>query len=219
MYSLNELDGLIRKSAVGAGLPVGYAEDLATAGVWLARRGLPVCEIIASGLSEKAFPPICYVQTDSGYTFSGAQAVMAGPAAIDLLLVADQSELEIELTGLDSPVLVLGFLGDAADRCREVFSLSLETEEMSGHAREYRLGPDAQIDPASFRPLGPCDAKVRRISKAGSYVLREGAIRYDPSDNLDTGWARLETLAQRVYVPASSESRQRGAGAGLTDND
>lgn len=32
-------------------------------------------------------------------------------------------------------------------------------------------------------------------------------------------WAVLKALAARTYVPATEESRLRGAGAGLRDND
>jgi hypothetical protein len=32
-------------------------------------------------------------------------------------------------------------------------------------------------------------------------------------------WHALDDLGKRTYVPASEESRARGAGAGRTDND
>ncbi|MEO0980892.1 MAG: DUF3726 domain-containing protein, partial [Pseudomonadota bacterium] len=32
-------------------------------------------------------------------------------------------------------------------------------------------------------------------------------------------WTRLGVLAHRTYAPATDESRLRGAGAGLSDND
>jgi len=35
----------------------------------------------------------------------------------------------------------------------------------------------------------------------------------------DHRWSVLEALAARTYVPATTESRASGAGAGLTDND
>lgn len=219
MYSLNELETLIRSSAVGAGLPLGNVEDVATAGTWLARRGFPVCDIIAAGLSENAFPPSRYVSTDWGYTFSNAQAVIAGPGAIDLLLAADQRELAIELTALDLPVLVLGLLGDAADSGKGVFGLSIETQDVITHDFEYIVGPGTQIDVKRFPSRRPSDTRLRLLSKGRSCVSREPAFRYDPSANMDNGWGRLERLARRACVRASSVSRTRGAGAGLTDND
>jgi hypothetical protein len=45
------------------------------------------------------------------------------------------------------------------------------------------------------------------------------ATRYDPVETSDFGWDRITELARRTYVPASDQSRLRGAGAGLTDND
>lgn len=35
----------------------------------------------------------------------------------------------------------------------------------------------------------------------------------------DDDWRRIGALAARTYVPSTEESRARGAGAGLTDND
>jgi hypothetical protein len=32
-------------------------------------------------------------------------------------------------------------------------------------------------------------------------------------------WARLSGFAHRTFAPATEESRMRGAGAGLSDND
>ena len=41
-------------------------------------------------------------------------------------------------------------------------------------------------------------------------------LRADPDPN---DWAALLAFAHRTYAPATEESRLRGAGAGLSDND
>ena len=51
-YALNELDGLLKKASIGAGFPVGQAIAIAAAGVWLARRGFPACEIVARAVAS-----------------------------------------------------------------------------------------------------------------------------------------------------------------------
>ncbi len=61
------------------------------------------------------------------------------------------------------------------------------------------------------------------ILKAGHVVAQEPAKSAKPLPRRkmidDALWDRLQELAARTYVPASDASREKGAGAGLTDND
>ena len=45
---------------------------------------------------------------------------------------------------------------------------------------------------------------------------REPVMRAEVSEE---SWARLGEFARRTFAPATEESRQRGAGSGLSDND
>lgn len=212
MYALNELQTLIYKAAVGAGLPTGIAQEISVAGVWLAQRRFPVCEVIARALADAYGASVNCTKNDRGFDLADARAAIAGPSAIDLLLATDQSNCEIGLTGLDEPLLLLGFVGVAAD-CTGV-TISMSTPE-----HLFAIVCAGNVDKTTFPAIGPIDVILRRASGKADTTLTAPATRYDPAALSDTGWSQLEQLARRTYVPATDQSRASGAGAGLTDND
>ena len=209
-YSLNELESLLKKAAVGAGLPVGHAVAIAGAGVWLARRKLPVCEIIAravaDGVRESAVE-----SGGTGLAFKAARAAVDGPAAIDLLLAGTVDET-ITLNDVDEPALLVGLAGAAA----QVHGVSIALDAGDG---EMVLGVGAEIVPAEWRAAGKRTLVMRQCNDLNGGDAGNLATRYDPAACADSGWDQLVALAHRTYVPASDQSRLSGAGAGLTDND
>lgn len=82
--------------------------------------------------------------------------------------------------------------------------------------------PEALLDALAALPRGPIldNALAPAPTPLGdSYREAQGRpppVRLSLSDALRD---RLLALAQATYVPASTASRQAGAGAGLTDND
>ena len=212
MYSLNELESLIYKASIGAGLPVGCAQDIGTAGVWLARRRFPVFTILARALEEGYDAATQYVATAKGGEFLSARAAVTGPSAIDLLIAGDANDAEVHLLGLDAPALLLGLAGVAADNYGITFSVAITN-------CRYVVGPDGDVDAMSFPIEGPVDVLLRRSVDMDRKPLLEAPSRYDPISVADTGKPALDALAWKTYVPASAHSRISGAGAGLTDND
>ena len=79
-------------------------------------------------------------------------------------------------------------------------------------------GPHIEADGAEALQAGRADSvTVRGVkhSAADRPAPRSAErVQVSPDD-----WAVLKGLAQRTYVPATDESRLRGAGAGLDDND
>ena len=49
--------------------------------------------------------------------------------------------------------------------------------------------------------------------------VASSAVLYHHTNTDLSVWEALETLAKLTYVPATETSRQKGAGAGLVDND
>jgi hypothetical protein len=212
MYALNELQTLIYKAAVGARLPVGIAQEIAAAGVWLAQRRYPVCEMITRALADAIDASVNCKKNDQGFELAEARAAVAGPSAIDMLMADNRADCEISLNGLDEPLLLLGLVGVAAE-CAGL-TTTISTPEHS-----FIIGPVGDIDQASFPTHGPIDVSLQPASDDRTTILIAPATRYDPSAISDTGWTQLEQLAHRTYVPATDHSRTSGAGAGLTDND
>lgn len=209
-HSLNELESLLKKAAVGAGFPVGHAVAIAAAGVWLARRGIPVCEVvvrtIAGGMGD------CQVVRDKGgATFQPARAGMAGPPAIDLLL-ADVGDETATLQDVDEPVLLLGLAGVAGKANQVGFAIASTEGDIVVDDVAAMPSPDWIV--AAKRRM-----TLRLLTDRPPSRETDLASRYDPMACGDSGWEALEALAYKTYVPASDQSRISGAGAGLTDND
>lgn len=207
-YALNELDNLLRKAAVGGGFPVGNAIAIAAAGVWLARRGFPVCEIVQRALSG-GMAAIRLTHDDGRARFDTARAAIDGVAAIDLLLAGAG---DVVLCDLDEPRLVLGLAGAAGAANGTGFALG--TGEI-----EIAIGGTAEIAPATFDLSRGCTLQLTLKADLPGHGSAPSATRYDPAAAGDCGWDAIQRLAYTTYVPASDQSRLSGAGAGLTDND
>jgi Protein of unknown function (DUF3726) len=212
MYAMSELQALAYKAAVGAGLPVGVAQDIAAAGVWLAQRRFTACQIIARGLADVGTKRGDCRTSDLGVELVDVRAAATGTSAVDLLVASGRSTFEVSLKGLDEPALLLGLVGTAADR----YAIAIELV-VSG--RTFVVDPTCSVEPATFPTRGPADIALRRATPSAITSPPCLATRYDPAAVSDTGWDQLERLAKRTYVPATDHSRARGAGAGLTDND
>ena len=212
-YSLNELESLLRKAAAGSGFPAGHADAIAAAGIWLARRRFPACQVVERALTG-GFRPPNPAEADNKTWFHDASAAIDGLAAIDLLLAQSQSEPEpVILEALNVPTLLLGLCGDAADQHRSAFTLARANTTIT-------VAPDADLKPEHW-PFGANgDLCILRTSPAPAITAPHLATRYHPIDNAAAlAWDALMQLAHNTYVPASEHSRLAGAGAGLTDND
>lgn len=209
-FALNELQGLVTKAVVGAGLPAGYAADLASAALWLAQRGFPACDILARAL-RSGNAGACLRHAADGLECSNARAAVDGPALIDHLIAADPG-IRATLHGVDEPCLLLGLLGAAADAYQACFQIDVERTSLL-------VTPCADLAPADLTLTSPQNVTVARSNAPPSAEPPQLATRYDPAATGDNGWAELTRLATRTYVPASQQSRLTGAGAGLIDND
>lgn len=209
-YSLNELESLLKKAATGAGFPPGHAVDLAAAGVWLARRRVPVCDLLARSI-RGGMCEVRLVTGACGVTCKTAKAAVIGIAAIDLLLSGVTGDA-IELEQIDEPILLVGLAGVAA----ATHAVDFEIRYVGGVLSVKSSGV-GRLDAAALEP-GSVTLTLRAVDVTQTAPVTL-ASRYDPAAVHDTGWDELAALARKTYVPASEQSRLSGAGAGLTDND
>ena len=214
-YSFNELESLIRKAAIGAGLPIGHAYAIAAAGRWLAQRRFPVCDIMATALSCNLGPSEVERLPPSHITFRASRAAMDGLAAVELA-IAGGPDVRVALQQLDVAMLVVGLAGRAADLHQASFEVICQSTVVV-------IGPGSDIAPDG---IDACIGMSRgqdllltcttRATQARAALL---ATRFELASADQANWARLANLAAKTYVPASVESREKGAGAGLIDND
>ncbi|WP_417455195.1 DUF3726 domain-containing protein [Kiloniella sp.] len=232
-YSLNEIEASARKAARGAGMSWGLAEEAGKATRWLAARGLPnVCLLLSllktnDGKAYNELRPQS-LDLDIWNTTNGALCpVITGSALNDL---ADRllGRHEIVLESITSPALILPILGRAAKAIGKGFSVSWFS--VSGEAVKITIAPDVlYLEQGTIADLGIeqaervtvsgilSDLSNLRAEKSGTGTIIERVVQGVPLSF--ENWTDLQFFAARTYVPATEESRLKGAGAGLSDND
>ncbi len=216
--SANELDALSRRAARATGLAWGLAEEAGKAARWLAVRRLPSASLIARHLSRSdgaAYDDLVPVMEGGRWAARSGKLcpLITGAALSDRAreIVPGKS---VTLASVAYPLLLSAFLGRAA--------------KATGHDLEIRwLGLSVRCCPDEISlELGEEAAlEAERVTDV-TIQAATGNAAGRPMPRLPTSvqvapedWAILKALAARTYVPASEESRLRGAGAGLMDTD
>lgn len=213
-HSLNEIEAMAKRAARGAGFSWGMAEEAAKGSRWLVGFGLPGPEMLAALLDLNDRIPMAEVTPGSlSGTWSGSAGrlcpVIAGATMSDCAerLLAGEDIVMEEVT---HPLLVVPFAGGAALHLGAPVAV-----EWDG----IRLTTDGDalcIQGARERLAAKRTATLRCTSQATLTAPITPVFR----GQIDTEcWERLSAFAHRIYAPATKESRLRGAGAGLSDND
>ncbi len=166
--SSNEIAVMVQKAARGAGVPLGYCEDLAACVKWFGADIEPMVRALENA--------------QAGQGIHKVQAAKLCVLALEDTLV---DESEMVLNDVDEPHVAraLGAQIATLNNCELCAAISGHNITMSLRAGGHQAAPVARVDVD------------------------------------DALWTRLNTMAQRTYVPATEASRLAGAGAGLTDND
>ncbi len=199
--SQNEIVAMATKAARGAGHPLGLAEEMARAALWLCQNQFDGIGVLIEELRSQT-GPVEYETTPDGITLKGASTACLAICGMDGL-AAGISQQAV-LVQVNNPLMLLGVCAAA--------SVDMKTA--------VELGDWAKLDQGDIvsmtdtPPVKDCAIKLSAPT---------ATIAKPPSDaQLDIAnhrWSVLEAFAARTYVPASAQSRASGAGAGLTDND
>ena len=213
--SANEVLKIACKACIGSGLAVDRAEDLAEAVALLqcsGHDGLAQLLVLLEGHEAASAHLPATVQIDSvgrstdQLRVSHLRPHIEGVAVIDWLLANPQTgTVFIEKT--DDKMLLLGLLVCAIQRFGGVFILQ------ASHKAE-----PVTIRDASQLKDGLLETEVWTLSYKSGQVA-SSAVLYHHTDTDLSIWEALEARANLTYVPATETSRQKGAGAGLVDND
>jgi hypothetical protein len=214
MVSRNEIESLSLKSARGAGMSWGLAEEAAAAACWLAERGLPWAETLVGLLHQQS--TTCQPCIDGDAIVPSRAGSRLCPVRTGALLSdLGSSTPALVVRDVLAPLWLAPFLarwtgsGDVVRLRWLAVSLSIERHGLS----------DLSSTPADA-PAAPFASRVEiefasRAAAAHPSSASHGSGYLVP----DTAWHALQALEQRTYVPASAQSRLSGAGAGLLDND
>ena len=217
--SANEVLQIARKACIGSGMAVDRSEDLAEAATLLQCSGhdglaqllgllqghdaasaqLPAAVQIDLGLKEVGLPR-------DQLKVSHLRPHIEGVAVIDWLLANPQIGAAV-IEKIDDWVMLVGLLVCAVQRFGGVFILQASHETK----------PVAIVDFSALKDGLP-KAEVWTLSYQSGQVASP-AVLYHHTDTDLSVWEALEARANLTYVPATETSRQKGAGAGLVDND
>jgi len=232
--TLNEIYRLCQKAAEGAGAPAGLDSEIAQATTWLLAHDFPVLQSLTATL-ENLSDQACRFEGSALNSSILNAATKAGaliaPGLIDLLIT--RAEQGLSISNLDAPLYLLPsvlryavegqrfcFELSLADRKRFVLAINAQGTTLYGSADMALLTSCAQ-----FTVL--CSAAdSSKADRTGLAVcIDQTALERAEARSLACGlevsadlWLRLQTLAQKVLVPASEASR-RGAGAAASDNE
>lgn len=207
--SLNEIEATAKRAARGAGYPWGLAEEAGKATRWLCSRDLDGCRALTELLERIDGQNIAGWLPQTGSEPWTARGGILCPLATGAAISDRAHELggkDIRLGAVAVPVFLAPF---AALLARE---FEKPVEVVLG---DLVLCTDGELLSSSGAP--PSSSVGASICIGGTidqpYSHR---LRADPDAN---DWAALLAFAHRTYAPATEESRLKGAGAGLSDND
>lgn len=248
IVSLNEIAATSAKAAVGCGYGVGIGDEMGFAVRWLCRRELPGLAVILAALEEHGGspPPVDASVSDGGTgdhrlvaSSSGGPlpAAAVAPSLIELVLADRPDFRPVRVARLTHPLLLVPFAARAAVAGGGGMVVGWSSAEGSVlvEARDRGARIRAATRSALTSPVAldvvvavsnqeadpsrtPDDELPIAVSAADLRAASERSVAGGCSVD-DAHWERLRRLAWRTYVPVSDESRLRGAGAGLTDND
>jgi len=227
-----EIETLTCKAAVGVGLPVGLAEDAGVAAAWLSAAGFAGAEIAYRAIENirkgKARPVIVSSHSESLCPDTKgklASVMYAAPSVFDFL----QTTSPVTVVRLDEPLLLFAHL--VCSSYIPAVELVLHSVGSTGVVlqgvikRGYgRLeGPPFLNQEAkngsevSVTMVGVSQGRNFKPTKTEAEA-RQDAVQRGVAVS-EAIWTKLQRLAAHTLVPESTESKQRGAGAGMIDND
>ncbi len=215
-WSLNEIEGLARKAARGAGYGWGHAEEAGKATRWVCAAGWPGAELLAgllTTLDGVPYDDIRPASFDGAWQASGGLLcpLITGAAICDLAPQWATGDT-LCIGPVAAPLLLVPYMVWSADRTGVPMTVTWQGATITRRDEKtvIELSDVAilnlpRVERASLAPAE--QAKGTPLLRA--YRAHVGAQASET----------LQALAQRTYAPETEESRRAGAGAGLTDND
>lgn len=219
-YSIGEIGSLVFKAYRGLGRPWGLAEEAGRAVVWLLERGLPGPDLFAHLIRRFDGKPW---QESSPPDLSHPWTARKGPLCpvIAGTILCDTPDLLKEANGIDihhlaAPLILLPFVVTAARKTGEALTVEWDNTRIICNAAGHRIEAGTHDD--GLLPIGTETGADVRISPTLCSKDMSRPIWTRARCSQET-IRTLGHFAHRTYVPETEQSRLKGAGAGLTDND
>jgi Protein of unknown function (DUF3726) len=195
IISLNEIESTALKAARGAGFQWGHAEEIGVAARWLAAHDFDWAAALVALLDAPRAPDQCPIHLGCALADAGALAA------------------ELTLDDVYAPLWLAPFCQRAAIATGSHVALTWPGVDLSVTGDRVTVAPHA----SRLHDAGPMQVVIapRAAPSAGAaHASRPGGRAAD-----QVLWQRLQVFEAKTYVPASTRSRETGAGAGTSDND
>lgn len=206
--SFNEIGTQFRKASIGAGFPVGLAEEIERAGICLIRNGFDGAGAVLEAISPgyRPCPPADWEKDTLKFTDFSAAA--CGPSLFDMAVAAGKT-FTAKLNRVDCPLMLVGFALSAAHN----YGLDIRIQNEQKEIVRISL-PRISCALERLLKVSSCIVKSRQDLRLlpGEDTVTEAEIAEDL-------WQALDKFSHKTYVPATAASRLRGAGAVQIDND
>jgi len=210
-HSLNEIGGLCKRAARGAGFGWGLAEEAANGARWLSAFGLPGPRLLAERLerfdatSAAAQTPVSFASPWRGSDDQLCPIIVGATLSDRSARFAADRRLEIRQVLY--PLLCSPFAADVALSLGHPVRMDWNGLRLTTDGQRLVIeGVREQVDAAACDPL-------RCSLVTGALPVHADAPRIRGQVDSDT-WSRLWALAERVNAPATEASRRLGAGGG-----
>ena len=212
-----EIYRLVQRALEGSGAPYGVDRDGAQAAAWLESRGLPGLRLLEGDLPllEKRFTGLRSTRSAGGTEIdaAGIPAIAYASAVIDLA----HDGTTLRLHRCRSPLFLLPAAIAAG------LTLQLRWREIlcavkADAGASLWAGDDAALGdstPADVEITGGSTPMIEKPSLDPAELARRYEISLARGVEVeDALWRRIDAVAARVQVTASTESRLKGAGGG-----
>ena len=238
--SLSELYSTVRKAAVGRGAPHGIAEDLADAVCWLDSLSFDgvSCAVDCLAHWPSDTPVVRLLRDDNGLVLetakpdTAASALFAGPALGDLLQTGAVPDSGFSVS-VDVPLLALAAVAQTCVRLKRrawlmihlhdqsvIADCNQETCQIITVAQQITITAQ-QATEVTLWPSQPDQSSgtIEYLINQEEFSRRRNRALTKGLEVCEGSLKQLEAWAALTLVPESDRSREKGAGAGLLDND
>lgn len=208
-FSLNEVEATAKKAVRGAGYPWGLAEEAAKATRWLCARDVDGCAALARVLTRFDGTDAFSIPIDTEEAIWKAQTGMLCPIATGAAL-SDRAAVMgldgVRIGDVAEPIMLAPFAALCAQQLETIVTVAWTDAVASTDGDQLGVegSPKASAKHVAVRTGGVVNRPNRRTTRAIPAAK---------------AWDTLNRFAHRTYAPATEESRLKGAGAGLSDND
>ncbi|MFV1528377.1 MULTISPECIES: DUF3726 domain-containing protein [unclassified Phaeobacter] len=214
-HSLNEIEAMSKRAARGAGLSWGLAEEAAKGTRWLSSFGFPGTEMLADLLTMNDRIPSIDVspvslRAEVWHAPARRMSPLIAGAALSDCAVRLLERGKITMENVNFPLLAVPFMGGAALRLGRPVAAEWQGARLATDGKRLCMQGSSETLHSRLAERMVFSAPAEMTGQ------QEPVMRASVSN---ASWDQLGKFAHRTFAPATEESRLRGAGAGLSDND